>query len=272
MISESTPNLWIPGRGDDLADEFPVPTQAELTKKWQEYDPNSHIIDAPGVYGIMSVPTDTPEQYVSLDMCEVMRETHLSLRSIMFANEERFEGNIHKYAFGTCLENAVDYTAALRVLMNSNEVKPVADIEKIAEIIEEVADQGAYIFVNTSTLSGCEPGTIDFLKKYIPHGLKGIAFPRNHDGLLPLTKGHVIKNVIDEFSDPNKNILAVQIDDSPHYNIAVREEVGKLPNSKVITIMPEYPTHFEPDNGSILTPTPLAAFQAMRSILKDRLN
>jgi len=199
MTTEYTPRLWIPGQEHDLADEYPTATQAELTKKWQEYNPDADIVDAPGVYGVMSMPHEAPRAYVSLDVCGVMRDTHLAIRSLIFANEERFNGNIHQYAAGTCLESAADIKNVLRVMMTKGLVNPVPGIEEISDIIEEAADMGAYVFANTSTLPGCELGTIDFFKQHIPVGLQGVAFPRNHDGTLPITKGHVMSNVIQKF-------------------------------------------------------------------------
>lgn len=269
MSYETVPQLWIPGQDNDLSEEYPAATQEELTKKWLDYNPDAHAIDAPGVYGVMAIPQKTPEVYVSLDICEVMRDTHLAVRSLISVNEERYKGNIHAYGIGTCLENAADHQAAIRVLMNAGHVKPVESIGEISDIIEEASDVGAYVFANTSTLSGCEIATVDFLKEYVPKGLQGVAFPRNHDGLHPLTKGVVLKNIVDRFSDPKNHTLAIHLDDVPHHNISARTEMAKRPNSETTTIMPRYETHLAPDHESNLTETPLIAFRAMREVLRD---
>lgn len=268
----SSHELWVPGQGNDLSAEYPVPPQEQILEKWLEYNPDANTIEAPGVYGVMAKPASAPEVFISLDVCEVMRESHLAIRSVVFANEERFSGNIHKYGFGTCLQRAADYQAVLRALVNSGNTQPVPDIDKISRIIEEAADDGAYIFANTSVLEGAELGTIDFFKKHIPKGLSGVAFPRNHHGTLPLTKGVVFKNVVDEFSDPNTEVFAMHIDDTPHHNVSVRQEMAKRPQSTTVTVTPQYETHLPVDPESELVETPLAAFQAMRRILQSRRN
>jgi hypothetical protein len=266
----SNQELWVPGQGNDLSTEYPVPTQDELAEKWREYDPDANIIEAPGVYGVVAKPINNPEIFVSLDIDEVVRTSHLAIRSIIKVYEEQFPGNsIHSYGEETCLENPSDYQAILRIMMNNGLVRPVHGIEQIAEIIEEASENGAYIFANTSTLEGTELGTIDFIKEHIPKGIKGVAFPRNHEGTLPLTKGVVSKNIVDEFSDPNKEIYLAHIDDAPHHNISVRAEIAKRPRSTSRTFMPEYKTHLPADLDSELVETPLAAFQAMRKVLQN---
>lgn len=252
--------FWVPGRGIELHDEYPVPSAEALQAKWQAYlGEGIKIIAAPGVYGAVRVPEDTPRVYASVDVCEVLRETHLSMRKVEEPEPKPVQ-NIHAYADGLSFANSKDITSVLQVMMTNALVEPVTGIEEIASIVREWRKQGAYVIANTSTLPGCENGTIEFFDEYLPDCFDGILLPRNHDGSLPLTKGIAGKNVVELFS-PGERVTAIHIDDSQHHNVSFRNEVGALSDSIVATFLPEYPTHYPIDEGSVVAPTPLAAFE-----------
>ena len=262
--------LWVPGRGIELHDEYPVPSSEALQAKWQTYlGEGAKIIEAPGVYGAVRVPDTPPRVYASIDVCEVLRETHRSMRKIE-EQEPKPIPDFHAYADGLSFDNAIDRTTVLQVMMSNALVEPVAGIEEIAGVVREWRKQGVYTLANTSTLPGCENGTIEFFDTYLSDCFDGILLPRNYDGSLPLTKGVAGKNVVELFSS-GEQIVAIHIDDARHHNVSFREEMGMLPDSIVATFLPEYPTHYPVDEGSIITPTPLAAFESADKFLAPYL-
>jgi hypothetical protein len=103
-------------------------------------------------------------------------------------------------------------------------------------------------------------------------GIDGILLPRNYDGSLPFTKGHAAANVVTYLSPDCTNVPALHIDDSPHHNIAFREQMHRLTvGDHIATFQPEYPSHLPADTGSTLTRTPLEAFHAANRFLGVRL-
>lgn len=269
---KNTPALWVPGRDHDLSEEYPTPIAEELARLWRGYNPFAEVVDAPGVYGVMTVPDHPPRAYVSVDVCEVLRETHLTLRSIVNPYEN-YQGDMHPYGVGTIFhESYADKQSVFQVMMSRGLVPPVDGIEKIAAIIQSVHEMGVYVFANTSTLPGCEPGTIEFFKKHVPNGLSGVAFPRNWYGGNRLNKGHVVKNVVERFPGENGKAFIIKIDDTPYHTKDVRLIAGEIEGSEVVTTIPDYPSPYESDEDSIVVPTPLDAFKLMQELLVARLN
>jgi len=265
-----TKQLWVPGKNIELHDEYPVPSSTELQNKWLGYVGEGKVIEAPGVYGAVRMPDRPPRAYASIDVCEILRETHRSMRKIE-EPEPRVLSSIHRYADGLSFNNSHDVASVLQVMMTNALIEPVPDINEIAQIMKNWRERDIYVFANTSTLPGCENGTIDFFSTYLPDCLDGILLPRNHDGTLPLTKGHAARNVMEAFRGTGEQVIAVHIDDTPHHNIAFRTQVGTIPNSKVATFLPEYPTHYPVDAGSELASTPLGAFRAADAFFDQAL-
>lgn len=258
----------MPGVGMHLDDEYPVPSTSELIERWQAYQPEREVVEAPGVYGVVSIPEEPPETFISLDLCEVLRETHKSLVRVEDTELVRMPNSIHRYGDGLSIAN--DILPIARVLMSNNLVSPVSDIEDIKDIIHEWRRNGAYVFANTSTLPGCELGTIDFFDKHLKGCFDGILLPRNHDGTLPATKGVVARDLVHKFHDEQTpTIRAIHIDDTPHHNVSFRQEVASFLGSRgvVATFSPAYESHLPADDGSIMAPSPLATFVAARNFL-----
>ena len=156
--------------------------------------------------------------------------------------------------------------------MANSLIEPVDGIDEMRTMLQQWRKKGVYTVANTSTLPGCEEGTIDFFKTYLPDAIDGILLPRNYDGTLAFTKGHAIANVIGLLRpSESADIVAVHIDDSPHHNIAVREQIGRLGNARVVTFQPEYTSHLPIDEGSIATRTPLDAFRAADRFLSGAI-
>ncbi len=266
-----TRKLWVPRQKIELHEEYPVPNQSELRDRWQRYIGEGQVVDAPGVYGVMRVPSTPPIAYASIDVCEVLRRTHENMRLVEEPTPRPLK-SIHAYGEGLSFEgDSTDITSILQVLMTNKLVEPVDDVEEIAKIMQGWRKDDIYVFANTSTLPGCEAGTIDFFSEHLPGALDGLLLPRNHDGKLPMTKGLAAKTLIETIPPVNGEIVAIKIDDSPHHNISFRDEVGSLAHSQVRTFLPEYPTHYPIDAGSIITPTPLEAFRGADVFLRDVL-
>jgi hypothetical protein len=262
--------LWVPGQRMELHDEYPVPAPSELARQWEEYMPGE-TVEAPGVYGVLRVPEQPPRAYASVDVCEVLRETHRGLRKVAESHGELYSGNIHRYGSGTPIASGEDITSVLQVLMTNALIEPVPGISEIGDILRSWRKERVYVVANTSTLPGYENGTINFFKTYLPDAIDGLLLPRNHTGDLPLTKGHAAANVIRHFPPEGKEVVAVHIDDTPHHNIAFRRQLGEFENAQVATFQPEYPSDLPADTESVVVPTPLEAFRAASIFLQATL-
>ena len=255
--------LWIPGRGEALmeAGEYPAPSQAELLEMWRGYVDDSSVVEVPGLLGTAKVVDgETVNGLASIDLCEVLRETHLGLRSIERPNE-KYEGDMHAYAAGLSFANSGDIEFLARIMMSNDLIAPIAGSEKMASIMRGWRELGAYVVANTSTLPGCEPGTINFLQEYFKDCFDALLLPRNHDGTSPMTKGRAAVNLIDELSVATDGLTAVHIDDTPHHNVGFRKALAPR-GARVATFQPKYETHYSSDPDSVITATPLAAFEA----------
>lgn len=279
METHPPTQLWYPGANIQLDTEYPVPTADELIDAWDGYlQSEAHAAAAPGVYGVVRVPETSPSTFISVDVCEVLRQTHATLRTV----EEPFGQpipNIHDYCGGMksveCNSDLqgkyADIKSIAQVLMGENLIQPVEGIERITSLMQSWREKGVYIFANTSTLEGCEMGTISFFRKYMPDALDGLLFPRNFDGLGKITKGVAAANVVEAFRDPATETTAIHIDDLGHHLSAFHLTVGALSGIRVATYQPAYPSVHQPHAESLVTGTPLETFQQLDTYLKESL-
>jgi hypothetical protein len=262
--------LWLPNHGMTLDPEFPTPTSDELVRQWQDYS-GRQTVAAPGVFGAINLPEGPVRALASVDLCEVVRNTHLGLRSLIEMPDEPYSGNIHRYCDGTPIRTGEDIQTLAQVAMANGCVEPVAGIDEIVDIMREWRENGIYVVANTSTLPGCEPATIDFFRQHMSGAFDGLLLPRNHDGSLPFTKGHAAAVVTTALATQREGLSAIHIDDSPHHNVAFRNEVGRM-TGNVRTFQPEYPSHLPPDAGSVITATPLEAFRAADEFFAENMH
>lgn len=268
-------DLWLPGRDMDLSHEYPTPSQAELNELWRAYAPDAKLVEAPGVLGTIRDPEAAPEVVVSVDVCEVLRQSHEAYRSVEDVSGEPIKSNIFIYGdYGDrklSISSYSDVTNVLRVLMNNNLVMPVEDIDKIATIMQNWRNLGAYVVANTSTLPGCEPGTIDFFNTYLPDCFDGLLLPRNHDGSLPLTKGVAIKNLIGKFREDLGQVpkLAMHIDDAPHHQHGFIREHEDQSDYTVATFAPYYKLDVEHPATTTIGATPYETFRIADQFIQD---
>lgn len=276
--------LWIPGENYSIDAEYPTPTQDELCDLWHDYTgANATVVATPGVYGAMRVPTKLPLAYVSVDACEVLRTTNMDIIAAQRSAEHITDNpikSIHRYGEGCTYEdNYADIQSLAQVLIGEDLIKPVNGITEIALAMNRWRRMGAYIVANTSTLPGCEPGTIRFFDRYMPGAFDAILLPRNHNSDASLaTKGDVAAQLMlateqaafqDKAPDMllRRDVTAVHIDDKSCHNVAFRNSIAAL-GASVYTVQPVYPSHHEIDPESIRTATPLEAFRLVNTLIR----
>ena len=76
------PRLWTPE--NDREEHFEVPSVAQLEEYWrmQSGDTRESLCLPTHVYGFCLEPNAQPSAIVALDLCEVLRETAVSLAQI----------------------------------------------------------------------------------------------------------------------------------------------------------------------------------------------
>lgn len=279
--------LWIPGQNYSIDAEYPTPSNEELADLWHDYTgPDATVLATPGIFGAMRVPDAPPTSYVSVDACEVIRATNLGIIAAQRSAEHLLKSpvqSIHCYGEGcTYEEDYADIQTLAQVLIEGDLVEPVDGIEQMTETMQRWRQLGAYTILNTSTLPGCEPGTIRFLARYMPGAFDALLLPRNHNSDASLaTKGDVAADLtltVEQmgFRDKTRgtclerDIPAVHIDDKPCHNVAFREAMHSI-GASVYTVQPMYPSHHEADPQSIQTETPLGAFHAADLILSHEM-
>ncbi|HJP96129.1 MAG TPA: hypothetical protein VJ843_02025 [Candidatus Saccharimonadales bacterium] len=268
--------LWTPGANYSIDGEYPTPTQDELRDLWHDYvGPEATVVSTPGVYGAMHIPEAPPLHYVSVDACEVIRNTNIGVilaqRSPEDLARKRIK-SIHRYGEGCSYEdNYADIQSLTQVLINADLIEPVAGIEEISDMMQRWRKMGAYVIFNTSTLPGCEPGTIRFLQRYLPGAGDALLLPRNHDSHKSLpSKGDVaarlalaVEQAVFGDKEPDtelrRDVTAIHIDDKSCHNKAFRVAMTAI-GATVHTVQPIYPSHLEVDETSVQASTPLDAF------------
>lgn len=217
-MTETEQKLWYPGI--DLETEYPTPESEELVSLWEGYAKVPSLA-VEGVFGAYTPPESEVRAIVSFDMCEVVRDTIVAIDHA--TGLEPIRRNL--YSEGTWFsaeKMGQDYernviTSIARVLMDADLVEPADDIFDIALYMLKWREAGVYNIANTSTLPGCEPGTIRFLSENMPGCLQGILLPRNHDGKGRLTKAQSLSVWGDEAGIDVHAIPIVKIDDLPFH-------------------------------------------------------
>lgn len=263
-----TDNLWLPGMS--LDHEHSIPSMEELLEHWQDSHGHSGVVESPGVFGVLREPDILPIGFASIDLCEVIRESHISVARVVGKTLEDIL-DIHNYAETAGLQRGQE-TQVLQVLFSNDMITPIENALEIKDIIKSWRKVGVFCVANTSTLPGCELSTVDFLSNYFGDCFDGILFPRNHDGKGKTTKGLALRSVMEEFMDSEKDTFAVHIDDAPHHCSDVSSEVGGLIGAaNLLTVMPVYPGEADiPPNTQSAT-NPLEAFRAAEAFISSRL-
>lgn len=270
--------LWVPPTFDP--DQTPTfveiegvnrtPTsQDELLEAWADYSGDIVGVASPSILGAVALGVDTGSfnTFASIDLCEVVRATHESVHQVERPNEKASDiSDIHRY--GGELSIFYAHPDILRLLMQNQYVQPVADIERIVDIMQGWRAQGVYVFANTSTLTACELPTVQFLKTHMPDAFDGIMFPRNHDGMGSVTKGHAASAVMQTVGDARAKTL-VHIDDVPHHHVHVR---NTAPEGTIVHgFTPWYNSSLTHDAQTLVGESPLETFERADEVLTTQL-
>jgi hypothetical protein len=213
--------LWYPGQS--LDNEYPTPTDSELRAYFADYRPDAaDIRSTSGVYGVYSaVPTQGIRAIASIDVDEVIRNSTSALRAVtgvtdsskLYDDGTWFDKSVRGEAYK---QNIV--TSVLRVAINAGLVPPMPQINAMRAIAQSWRRQGIYCVANTSTLPGCEPGTIRYaLGRDMPGCFDAVLFPRNHYGQDPLTKAVAVGLLASELEIDLQALPIVHIDDTDYH-------------------------------------------------------
>lgn len=246
-----------------------VPEPEELATYWvTTYDPDATMRPTDDVYGVMRTPDTSPYAVVSVDLCEVTRETCSTFMALGGFTIES-AGETYGYGLPYGIEKYGDVvTRMVQAVMIRDQVEPVAGITNIQEILRKAKEHGAYVVANTSTLPGCELATVRWLAKYLPDCFDSLVLPRNHDGLGSVTKGTAKQAVMSHLVETpgfEKIHTTAHIDDAPHHIRAVRETAKQL-NVTHIDFTPKYPWNVLHDDMNHQE-TPLQSFEQMADSL-----
>jgi hypothetical protein len=212
--------LWYPGL--HLDDEYPILTSQELEALWVEYDPDASPQALHEVYGVFTTPHKNVKAIASIDLCEVVRDTAVGLDSVTGLTLGRRSAYYPKTWFDRSVTGS-DYEAsviisAVRALMHAGLVQPVEHIGAIRSILCNWRAQGVYCIANTSTLPGCESGTIiHTLGRDLRGGFDALVLPRNYDGTGTITKARALEMVSEQAGLALDSVPFVHIDDAPHH-------------------------------------------------------
>lgn len=264
--------FWYPGQ--NLDDEYPTPTDSELRAHFTGYRPDAaEIRSTSDVYGVYSaVPATRIRAIASIDVDEVIRNSTSALRAVagvtdsskLYDDGTWFDKSVRGEAYK---QNVV--TSVLRVAINAGLVLPMPQINAMRAIAQSWRRQGIYCVANTSTLPGCEPGTIRYaLGRDMPGCFDAILFPRNHYGQDPLTKAVAVGLLASELEIDLQALPIVHIDDTDHH---------------IEGFQAAYPDHAATDrlglfapvlggsalDAEICCPSPLEAFKRANAFFKN---
>lgn len=250
------------------------PSQDEILSMFSDYlalgGETGSVVPIDGAFGAVNLPESLPKVVVSVDFCEVLRQTGRTCAVVMGNSDVEYP-----YTAGTGLQE-LEVMALVRALMKADRVVPAEDSEAILHIMQEIRTQGALIIGNTSTLAGCEEATLKFMSKQYPGAFDGINFNTGGHNATngDRTKAHAVFNVLRQidptFEAGSSGLAVFSIDDRPHHN---RSFDTVFAGTAVYTYAPrcfgEIPA---PDHGrSVVVDTPLAAFQAMQHAAQQYL-
>lgn len=192
--NERTERLWT------FESPLEAPSSEELIASWQKYHQTEvRPLDSDSL-GLLEIPDKAPRAIVSLDLCEVLRQTGLSLEGIHnpflnlpanFAQDYEINDLYESWQGDTKIRTR--NVIMTQQLMYFEQVSPVPYHEAIQAFLQRWQHNGIYVIANTSTLPGCEISTIKFLADTYPNSLRGILLPGNHDGLGTTTKADILQ-------------------------------------------------------------------------------
>lgn len=230
--------LWYPGLHLDA--EYQVPSNEELTVLWQDYAGTENVRATKDVYGVYEVPSGEISAVASVDLCEVVRDTVVSLdKATGLSGKRRGVYSKDTWFDPTKVGGEYEYSvvvSVIRAVMDSGLVEPVEDITDIKSILLQWRSHGVFVVANTSTLPGCEKGTIiHTLGRDLAGCFDGLVLPRNYDGNGSVTKAEALRVVTDEAGIDLDNMPFVHIDDMAHHIAGFQANYKEHPRIKLFT-------------------------------------
>lgn len=219
-----------------------VPSLAELASAWHTYHGESDLITLEDhMFGVCERPEEKPSVIISLDLCEIVRQTGPSLTRIYSHDTPSIEDGYGVYYGDEVLGDDTQQAREILLpnLMHLDHVVPVPFSDAITAFMQRWRKRGAYIIANTSTLPGCELSTVRFLSEHYPQTTRGILLPRNHDGQGATTKAGILHHSKEQIS----SLLGFELQDTPTIAIedAYHHAMGYIDHpSDVHIFMPTY--------------------------------
>lgn len=243
--------------------EYAAPSQADLTDYWQAvYSEPAEPVS--GVLGVINKQAHEPTALVSVDLCEVLRDTGREYQRTIGLRDVKLFPYMGQLAAG-----GLDIvTPTIQRLMNEGQVPVVDEIDEIAAIIRRVRSSGALVLANTSTLPGCEFATIDerFMASRLKDCFDGIVFPRNYDGLGTVTKADAVASALRQVGLDEQAAVIVHIDDTPHHLQSFATRFASTPNLGLF--MPVHDSNDEPATAAWRVPSALVGFEEIEQYVQ----
>lgn len=221
--------IWLPGMTLDTL--YPSPSAEDLIPLWEDYS-EEPAIAVNGVLGVITPPKRKITDIVSIDLCEVIRESMQALHevtgvSLSDPNTFYQDGTWYdRKIIGKERQEAIN-ASVLQIVINNGLVKPVPYISAIRAAVKSWRGDGAFVVANTSTLPGCEPGTINrTLKDTMLACFDGIVFPYGYDNNSKISKSQALAFACRDAGVDYDNLPILHIDDSDGHHGAFRTSLS----------------------------------------------
>ena len=217
--------IWLPGM--TLNSRYPTPPSKDLLPLWESYSGKAAAA-LEGLLGVFTPPQREITDIVSLDLCEVVRESMQALHEVtgvaledpdaFYQNGTWYDPTVIKVERQKAINSAI-----LQSVINNGLVKPVPYISAIRTVVKNWRYDGAFVVANTSTLPGCEPGTITHtLQETLLGCFDGIVFPRGYDNNGEISKSQALTIIFSEAGVDYDNLPILHIDDSNGHHAGFR--------------------------------------------------
>lgn len=211
-------------------------TPQEILSAWSKFHnvPEDELAIPDGVPGVVHRATEPVVSVMSVDLCEVIRNTCVAsfkVRNVPWPYKESEATS--EYGRGGATQLEID--AAVRKAANEGTGIPTfPDMYDIRNRLNMARQLGVFALANTSMIEGCELGTIDKrgLGRYAQGAFRGIVFQGSYDGTGNKPKKPEALLMALEAAGINPLLADVaHIDDSPRHLKAfydMRHEFGSL--------------------------------------------
>lgn len=265
---EQAQKLWIPG--EFFSEEvYPVPTTEQLTEQWQAYT-GKEAQPLQGVYGVYTVPPDGVCAVASIDLCEVVRDTAISMSGVVGETIRRGQYSTDTWCDPAVYGRDYEYSVVLGVLqavMNETGVPVVDEIQDLGQYMKLWRQNNIYIVANTSTLPGCEKVTIELLENELKGCFDALVLPRNHHGDGPITKAKALGILADEANLDLYTLPLFHIDDATHHVVGFTDHFADHPTNAYFIPAHNYNSAPTPEMDC---ENPLEAFKKAHEFLRKQ--